>query len=178
MVGAVLTQAASWTNVEMAIASLKAAGVLSPGAIREIDQGELARLVYSSSYYNAKARKLKALADFLGERYGDDVEAMRAADAEAPREELLGPPAGGKGICLLFPRGKDRLDTSIVMWEREDDNSVAMLVGLPLLSAQPSPLLDDVGRPKCGKLNTPYLPMTRRYPNWRQSGSCRGGLEG
>ncbi len=99
MVGAVLTQAASWTNVEMAIASLKAAGVLSPGAIREIDQGELARLVYSSGYYNAKARKLKALADFLGERYGDDVEAMRAADAEAPRQELLGPPAGGRGYA-------------------------------------------------------------------------------
>ena len=32
-------------------------------------------------------------------RYGDDVEAMRAADAEAPRQELLGPPAGGRGYA-------------------------------------------------------------------------------
>ena len=72
MVGAVLTQAAAWGNVQQAIDSLKAAGALSAGAIRDIDERDLARLVYSSGYYNAKARKLKALARYLGERFGDD----------------------------------------------------------------------------------------------------------
>ena len=49
-------------------------------------------LVYST------ATTTRRRADFLGERYGDDVEAMRAADAEAP-QELLGPPAGGRGYA-------------------------------------------------------------------------------
>ncbi len=89
MVGAVLTQSAAWTNVEKAIANLKNAGVLSPAALREMEQDELAKLVYPSGYYNAKARKLKALAEYLGGRYDDDIEAMATSDAARLREELL-----------------------------------------------------------------------------------------
>ena len=89
MVGAVLTQAAAWGNVQQAIDSLKAAGALSAGAIRDIDERDLARLVYSSGYYNAKARKLKALARYLGERFGDDLDAMSREDAGTLRVELL-----------------------------------------------------------------------------------------
>ena len=59
MIGAVLTQATSWTNVEIAIARLKDADALSPAAIRGMDIEALALLIYSSGFYNAKARKLK-----------------------------------------------------------------------------------------------------------------------
>ena len=57
MVGAILTQNTSWTNVEKSVLSLKAAGVMSPVGIRLTQQAELAQLVYSSGYYNMKARK-------------------------------------------------------------------------------------------------------------------------
>jgi len=87
MVGAVLTQSASWGNVEMAISNLKAVDALSPQAI---DEPQLARLIYPSGYYNAKARKLKALALFIGREYNDDIEAMRQHNVETLREELLG----------------------------------------------------------------------------------------
>lgn len=90
MVGAILTQAAAWTNVENTILSLKAADLLSPQAIRSVSQEELARHIYSSGYFNSKARKLKAFADFLGERFHDDLDAMSLEDAEALRLELLG----------------------------------------------------------------------------------------
>ena len=89
MVGAVLTQAAAWTNVEKAISNLMAAGVMSPQAMRELDQETLARLVYPSGYFNSKARKLKALVEFLGERFDDDLEAMAGEDADTLRRELL-----------------------------------------------------------------------------------------
>ena len=89
MVGAVLTQAAAWTNVEKAIDNLKSAGVLSPSGIRELDQDELATLVYPSGYYNAKTRKLKALAEYLGRRYNDDLDAMGKVDSGPLREELM-----------------------------------------------------------------------------------------
>jgi endonuclease-3 related protein len=108
MVGAVLTQAASWTNVEMAIANLKKADVLPPKAIRELDQEELAALVYPSGYYNAKARKLKALSVFIGDRFGDDLDRMASANMEALRAELLGVYGIGEETAddiLLYPLG-------------------------------------------------------------------------
>jgi endonuclease-3 related protein len=89
MVGAVLTQSTAWTNVEKAIGNLKSAGKLSPEAIRATPQDELATLVYPSGYYNAKARKLKALAEYLG-TWGDDIDSMSGTELAPLRVELLG----------------------------------------------------------------------------------------
>ena len=90
MVGAVLTQATSWTNVEKALANLKAADALSPSGIRFLDESDLARLIYPSGYYNAKARKLRALVDYLGRRFDDDLDAMAREEMGSLRAELLG----------------------------------------------------------------------------------------
>jgi endonuclease-3 related protein len=90
MVGAVLTQASAWGNVEKAIANLKSAGVMSPQALRALSDQELAGLVYPSGYYNAKARKLKALAEYLGARFDDDIDSMARVGASPLRAELLG----------------------------------------------------------------------------------------
>ena len=90
MVGAVLTQAAAWSGVRRAISNLKAADAMSPPAIRKMSTEELARLVYPSVYYNSKARKLKALAEYLGTRFGDDTDAMSGEETELLRKELLG----------------------------------------------------------------------------------------
>ncbi len=109
MVGAVLTQATAWSNVEKAIARLKAAGALSPAGIRRLPVDEVAQLVYSSGYYNAKARKLKALAAYLGERFGDDLDEMGRSDTAALREELLGIHGVGEETAddiLLYALGK------------------------------------------------------------------------
>ena len=90
MVGAILTQSTAWTNVDKAMVSLKAAGALSPAAMRRLPHDELAALVYSSGYYNAKAWKLKALAEWLGDRCRDDLDAQAALDPWQLRRELLG----------------------------------------------------------------------------------------
>ena len=109
MVGAVLTQATAWTNVEIAIARLKDADALSPAAIRGMDTDTLAALIYSSGFYNAKARKLKALAQFLGEAYDDNIDAMRSEDGAKLRRELLGVKGIGEETAdaiLLYALGK------------------------------------------------------------------------
>jgi len=90
MAGAVLTQSAAWGNVEKAIAGLKAAGALSPLALRKIKQTELARLIYPSGYYNAKAKKLKALADWVGKYCGDDIGLLTQGSTQNLRRQLLG----------------------------------------------------------------------------------------
>ena len=89
MVGAILTQSASWHNVELAIAALKKAGKLSPSGLRGTPTSELAALVHSSGYYNAKAKKLKALAEWLGS-YDDDMARAFAGELESKRREILG----------------------------------------------------------------------------------------
>lgn len=89
MVGAILTQSAAWRNVEKAITNLKAAKVLSPRALRRIDLGELAALVHPSGYYNVKARKLKALAEWFGESCDDDLDKMCLIKTNQLRQQLL-----------------------------------------------------------------------------------------
>lgn len=109
MVGAVLTQATSWKNVERAIARLKEEDALSPAAMRAMDAETLARLIYSSGFYNAKAVRLKALVQYMGDAYDDDIEAMRAEDGAKLRGELLSVKGIGEETAdaiLLYALGK------------------------------------------------------------------------
>ena len=89
ILGAILTQAAAWTNVEQALANLKAAGCTSPQALRDIPEHTLAGLLRPSGYFNAKARKLKAFINHLWDNYGGDLESFLAKDVSELREELL-----------------------------------------------------------------------------------------
>ena len=109
MVGAILTQSAAWSNAEKAITNLKAAWALSPQAIRRLPVSELARIIYPCGYYNAKAVKLKALADWLGNHYSDDIGSLSAVDINNLRQQLL--PIHGIGpetadSILLYAVGK------------------------------------------------------------------------
>jgi endonuclease III related protein len=87
--GAILTQSAAWKNVEKCIFNLKSAGVLSPSGLRNLSVQELAALIHSSGYYNAKAIKLKAFTDWFGEKYGDNLDLLFREDLESLREKLL-----------------------------------------------------------------------------------------
>lgn len=109
MVGAILTQSTAWQNVEKAIGNLKAAGVLSPQALRDLPLDEVARLVHPSGYYNAKARKLKALVTWLGETCADDLDTLFHRDTGVLREQLLAVHGIGPETAdsiLLYAAGK------------------------------------------------------------------------
>jgi endonuclease-3 related protein len=87
--GAILTQSTAWTNVEKAIANLKAAGKLSPAALRKLSEAELARLIRPCGYYNVKARRLKAFSSWLGNNYDDSLETLFKSDIDTLRARLL-----------------------------------------------------------------------------------------
>ncbi|MDE2780115.1 MAG: hypothetical protein OXI91_10620 [Chloroflexota bacterium] len=89
IVGAILTQAASWKNVELALANLKAAGCWSFPDIADCPQDTLAEIVRPSGYFNAKAAKLKAFAAHVLGRHDGDLERMFARETEPLRRELL-----------------------------------------------------------------------------------------
>jgi endonuclease III related protein len=88
-VGAILTQNTNWGNVEKAIARLKAAGALTPGAIAAMPADRLGELIRPAGYYNITARRLKNLIDWMVRDYGGDVQRMTAVPMTAMREQLL-----------------------------------------------------------------------------------------
>ena len=111
IVGAILTQQTTWTNVERALANLKAAGLLSPEGLRRTPEDELAELVRPSGFYRTKARKLKAFARLLDDRFGGDLGAMLAAPMAELREALLATHGIGPETAdsvLLYAAGRPR----------------------------------------------------------------------
>jgi endonuclease-3 related protein len=89
MIGAVLTQSAAWKNVETAIARLKTAGLMSAAALRESPPEKIAPLIRSAVYYNVKARKLKALVEYIGNACDDNLDILFENDTGQLRDELL-----------------------------------------------------------------------------------------
>ena len=89
IVGAILTQNTSWTNVERAIANLRAADMLTPSAILAARSSRLANLVRPSGYFRQKAKKLKAFVKFLRREYGGSLKQMFESPTELLREKLL-----------------------------------------------------------------------------------------
>jgi endonuclease-3 related protein len=89
MVGAVLTQNTAWVNVERAIARLRAAGRLDPGAMAATPPDELAALIRPSGYFNVKARRLLALVAWYREVCGGRIDPLRSMPTAEARASLL-----------------------------------------------------------------------------------------
>ncbi|MDA1128693.1 MAG: endonuclease [Chloroflexi bacterium] len=87
--GAILTQSAAWTNVEMALANMRAAGCWSLEAVHQISDADLAQLVRPSGYFNAKARKLKSFAAHIAINYQGDLDRFLSQPTKPLRDELL-----------------------------------------------------------------------------------------
>jgi len=89
IVGAILTQNTAWTNVEKAIANLRAARVLSAAGLAGLSPDELAELIRPAGYFRAKSRALHGFVDHLFACHGGELARIFAAETGALREELL-----------------------------------------------------------------------------------------
>ncbi|MBM3307453.1 MAG: hypothetical protein FJY74_03920 [Candidatus Eisenbacteria bacterium] len=88
MVGAVLTQHASWRNAERAIEAMRSLGLLAPEAIVRTSPAALARIIRSSGPFTRKAETLIALAWAVRE-HGRGLEQFLSLNAETLRTTLL-----------------------------------------------------------------------------------------
>lgn len=84
--GAILTQATAWRNVEKAIDNLKAADAFTPEQIHAISQDELEKLLHPSGYFRMKAKKVRAFVEHIIER---PMPVMFKQDVPDLRKELL-----------------------------------------------------------------------------------------
>ena len=88
-VGAILTQNTAWSNVERAIANLKAARVLEPTKLFALRPARLAALIRPAGYFNVKARRLCAFVRVLVENFDGEVGRLLAGETALVRERLL-----------------------------------------------------------------------------------------
>src|ERR1700685_1499501 len=89
IVGAILTQNTSWKNVELALANLRDAGLLTPIAVAKVHIRRLQVLIRPSGYFRQKARSLKAFFLFLRAEYRGSLKHMFATPTIELREKLL-----------------------------------------------------------------------------------------
>jgi len=107
MVGAILTQNTAWTNVERAIANLKAEGCLDAGRIVSLDHETLAGLLRPSGYFNIKAKRLRAFCEWFLQQ--GDEHRLEQYETEAMRQALLkvhgiGPETADDIVLYAFNR--------------------------------------------------------------------------
>ena len=88
-VGAILTQNTAWSNVERAIANLKAAGVLEPKKLFALPEAKVAELIRPAGYFNVKARRLRSFLRVLVETFGGDLNKLFTGETSVVRERLL-----------------------------------------------------------------------------------------
>jgi endonuclease-3 related protein len=89
IVGAYLTQNTAWTNVERALANLRAARTLSIRGIRQVPVSELEKLIRPSGYFRQKAKRLKTFVAYIDRKYGGSLARLFAQPTIKLREELL-----------------------------------------------------------------------------------------
>jgi endonuclease III related protein len=88
-VGAILTQNTAWSNVERAIANLKAAQGLEPRKLFTLPEAKLAQLIRPAGYFNVKAQRLRSFLRVLVEDYDADLHRLFAGKTPQVRERLL-----------------------------------------------------------------------------------------
>ncbi|MCY2929827.1 MAG: endonuclease III domain-containing protein [Planctomycetota bacterium] len=108
-VGAILTQNTAWTNVEKAIANLRAAGALDVGALAALPAPALAELIRPAGYFNVKAKRLKNFIARVHDYRGGDILAFLGRSVDTLREDLLavsGIGAETADSIILYAAGK------------------------------------------------------------------------
>ncbi|MBD3236972.1 MAG: endonuclease III domain-containing protein [Candidatus Eisenbacteria bacterium] len=109
IVGAILTQNTAWSNVERAIARLRAARLLSVAGLRRATDPQLEAAIRPSGYFRQKRRKLRAFLALLDRAYGGSLARMARAPTAALRAELLatwgiGPETADSILLYAFGR--------------------------------------------------------------------------
>ena len=89
IIGAILTQNTSWTNVEKAIDNLKYKNKLDISSILEIDINILKLLIRPSGFFNQKSERLKNISKYFYDRYESNLDIFFNKNTLELREELL-----------------------------------------------------------------------------------------
>ena len=89
IIGAILTQNTSWSNVLKSISLLKKNDLISLDKIDAVPLDVLAQIIRSSGYYNQKALKIKRFVNFVIDNYSGNLSRFLNEDLYTLRNKLL-----------------------------------------------------------------------------------------
>ncbi len=90
IVGAILTQNTSWTNVEKALKNLEQANILHDGPrLLALTDTELASMIRPAGFFNIKTKRLKALLQYFSDRCSFSFDFFIDIPYPKTRKELL-----------------------------------------------------------------------------------------
>ena len=89
VLGAMLVQNTSWSNVERTLDGLRKRGLLSPAELRKQSLARLTQLLRQSGTFRRKALLVRRFLDFLFEDHGGSLEKMFRLPARQLRADLL-----------------------------------------------------------------------------------------
>ena len=89
IVGAILTQNTTWSNVEKALINLKSQNMLDIRKISDINIKELQELIKPSGFFNQKAKRLKDLTIYIIDNHNGSLDYFFDRNMYTIREELL-----------------------------------------------------------------------------------------
>jgi endonuclease III related protein len=109
ILGAILTQNTSWTNVAKAIVNLKAADCLSPDKLYTLEPEKIEELIRPAGYFRLKTKRLRNFLQWLFEEYGGNLDRLAQVETRRLREELLsvsgiGPETADSILLYAFER--------------------------------------------------------------------------
>jgi len=89
ILGAILVQRVTWEGAARAIENLDRQGLCSPGAIAEAADARVEQCLVPAGFYRNKTRSLRAVADWLRQRFDGHLDRALSLPAERLRNELL-----------------------------------------------------------------------------------------
>jgi len=89
MVGAILTQATSWRNVELAIARLRQVSALTPKGLLKLTPMQLEQSIRCAGYFRQKTRRLRRFTEWYLDRFKGIPATMFRMSLSQLRSELL-----------------------------------------------------------------------------------------
>jgi endonuclease-3 related protein len=89
IIGTILTQNTSWSNVEKVLENLKNKNMLDLNKIINTDIESIKTLMIPSGFFNQKSKRLKQLSDHIFKNYNGDLNKFFCKDLNELRNELL-----------------------------------------------------------------------------------------
>jgi endonuclease-3 related protein len=89
MLGAILTQNTTWTNVEKAISNLRKADALTFKTLAKASKEQIAEWIRPAGYFNQKSGYILGMVEIIRERFDGSLHKLFAMDTPALRKELL-----------------------------------------------------------------------------------------
>jgi endonuclease-3 related protein len=89
VVGAILTQNTTWSNVERAIDNLKRGDALDPELLANMPVQQLEQLIRPAGFFRQKASRLQSLAKHLVTEWQNDLAAFCGGPLDQARSRLL-----------------------------------------------------------------------------------------